>query len=390
MSEPLPRQHQLLLAGLDAGTVEMISHSLSDLAMQPDPILPEKLAEGVPAEARGLLLDRSGCERALEILKRLRADDATRALPVLVLASGEGPRERLETLEAGANDVLSRPYEPGELLARVRALLLAERQRRNLETSERDRTRLTADLSRQAERMDEVARLTDHYASVLNHDLRSPITNIKGYSDLLAQEALGPLTDEQRQSLEVIQRNTQHLLATLDMLVDLRHIETGRLQLQLGRHEVRDIVTATVDRFARKAGEKGIHLEPPTYDEEMNAFVVCDRHRLAHALGQFLSNAVTYCDRDDRVRVAARHVEGMLELAVTDTGPGIPEAEQDRVFERFARLAPRPTANEKTAGLGLSLARAIIDLHGGTVGFNSRPGGGSRFWLRIPQPHPVR
>jgi signal transduction histidine kinase len=90
------------------------------------------------------------------------------------------------------------------------------------------------------------------------------------------------------------------------------------------------------------------------------------------------------------VQVLTRQVGERLEIAVRDSGPGIPEAEHGKVFERFARLTPRPTAHEKTAGLGLSLAKALVELHEGTVGFESRPGGGSRFWLRIPRPAPGR
>ena len=226
------------------------------------------------------------------------------------------------------------------------------------------------------------ATVKDKLLATVSHDLRSPLTNIKGYADLLGNEALGPLNADQRGALDVIQRNCTLLLESLTKLSELSRLEAGTLVLNPGQCTLEELAREAVESYAPLARAKKITLACARGADPVS--LQCDKKRVLAILGNLLSNGVKFCRSGERVDVSWFREDSEAVLTVADSGPGIPASEQPQIFDRFVRLSNKPTGGEKGAGLGLSISRDIARLHGGELAAASTPEEGSTFTLRLP------
>ena len=222
--------------------------------------------------------------------------------------------------------------------------------------------------------------LKDQFFALVSHELRTPLTSIIGYLELVLEDDEA-LTDHHRRFLGVVDRNARRLLRLVGDLLFVAHVEAGRLALEVGEVDLRTLTTEAIEAARPRAEAKDLVLEAVTQDVPLMAG---DRDRLAQVLDNLISNAVKFTPEDGSVtvRLVTRDDEALLE--VRDTGVGIPEAEQDRLFERFYRAS---TATERAipgVGLGLTIAKAIVEAHGGTLDFDSVEGAGTTFRVRLP------
>ncbi|MBV9773681.1 MAG: PAS domain-containing sensor histidine kinase [Gemmatimonadetes bacterium] len=216
----------------------------------------------------------------------------------------------------------------------------------------------------------------DDVLAIVSHDLRNPLQAISLYADLL-READSP--EQQTRYLDAIQRCAQRMGHLIQDLVDVASIEMGRLAMDQAPLAVEPLLKEAYELFHSPAGERSLHLEFEVADDLPP--VRADHHRVLQALSNLLGNAVKFTPPGGRVLVRVdREGEG-IRFAVTDTGPGIPEGQRDRVFERFwqGRRTYRGSA-----GLGLAITRGIVESHGGRSGVESREGEGSTFWFTLP------
>ncbi len=220
----------------------------------------------------------------------------------------------------------------------------------------------------------------------LSHELRTPLTAVIGYADMLLEGLLGPMSPEQREAVATILDRSEALLGTLNALLDLAAIASGRVPLLSAPLDVPELVAEAVSAARPEAGRARVALEvvvepdlPP---------LVADRARLLASLRQLLRNAVAFSPQGGTVRVEARRValdgRAAVELAVQDEGPGLPEELHARVFEPFFQADASPTRAHPGAGLGLALVQAHALAHGGTSRVASAPGAGSRFAMWLP------
>jgi two-component system phosphate regulon sensor histidine kinase PhoR len=215
---------------------------------------------------------------------------------------------------------------------------------------------------------------TEFVANV-SHELRTPLTAIQGYLETL----LGGAMDDPahaRRFLEVAFRHTERLGRLLNDLTDLSNIELGRVSLHMGPVALREVVDGALDIIRTKAEAGGVRLE--TLLPENLPPVHADRDRLAQILINLVDNAVKYTPRGGRVTVEAVAGEGMVELAVADTGVGIPAADLPRITERFYRVDRARSRELGGTGLGLAIVKHLVAAHGGTLTIESRPGEGTR------------
>jgi signal transduction histidine kinase len=222
--------------------------------------------------------------------------------------------------------------------------------------------------------------LKDQFFALVSHELRTPLTSIIGYLELVLEDDEG-LTDHHRRFLGVVDRNARRLLRLVGDLLFVAHVEAGRLALEVGEVDLRTLTTEAIEAARPRAEAKDLVLEAVTQDVPLMAG---DRDRLAQVLDNLISNAVKFTPQDGSVtvRLVTRDDEALIE--VHDTGVGIPAAEQDRLFERFYRAS---TATERAipgVGLGLTIAKAIVEAHGGTLDFDSVEGAGTTFRVRLP------
>jgi signal transduction histidine kinase/HAMP domain-containing protein len=226
-------------------------------------------------------------------------------------------------------------------------------------------------------------RLKGDFVSSVSHELRTPLTSIKGAVDLLLEEQTGRLTAVQRRFLQAIRRNSERLIALVSDLLDLSRIEAGRVELDLRALDtfalVRGAVLAHSDLFAARGQQ--VSLEVP----EDVAPIHGDRQRVEQILANLLSNAAKYTPRGGRICVSARACDGYVEIAVADSGPGVPPEERELVFEKFYRGGDALTRQEQGTGLGLTIVRSLVELQGGRVWVEDAPGGGARFVFTLPR-----
>jgi signal transduction histidine kinase len=214
-----------------------------------------------------------------------------------------------------------------------------------------------------------------------SHELKTPLTSVRLALHLLLEEAVGPLTSKQAELLLDARENAERLLAMVNNLLDLARLEQGRHRLELRATPPTDLLHAAAEAARPRAQDKGLTLAFPAALEDLPP-VAADPNRFGHALGNLLDNAIRYTKEGGRISLTAQHMGDEVEIAISDTGPGIAPEYLPHVFERFFRI---PGQNEGTgSGLGLAIVREIVQAHGGTVVCESQLGVGTVFRVRLP------
>jgi len=213
------------------------------------------------------------------------------------------------------------------------------------------------------------------------HELRSPLTSVKGFSATLIKR-WDRFTDEQRlQFVETIHADAERMGRIVSEVLDLARLEAGRLELQLARLDVAAVMEKAASNVAELAGAERVAI-----DVEPGLVAWADADRLEHVVTNLVENAIKFSDAG-AITVSARSVDGWVELSVTDEGIGI---EKERIGELFSGPAPSgQRTGPSGSGLGLYLTRLLVEAHGGTIAVDSEAGAGSTFTVRIPQERPT-
>ncbi len=214
----------------------------------------------------------------------------------------------------------------------------------------------------------------------VSYELRSPLTNIIGFAQLLSDANIGPLNEKQREYTGYIMSSSAALLAIVNDILDLTTIDAGIMELELGQVDIVSTVAAVVDELHDRLTEARIQLVV-NLDPEIGGFVA-DRNRVRQILSNLLSNAIAFSPEGGRVAIGAKKTEEAVEFTVSDEGPGIPADFIGSVFDRFASM-PRGSGRGGV-GLGLAIVKSFVDLHGGGVTIASEEGSGARVTVRLP------
>ncbi|HEY9241644.1 MAG TPA: PAS domain-containing sensor histidine kinase [Streptosporangiaceae bacterium] len=246
-------------------------------------------------------------------------------------------------------------------------------------TAEQALAQQATELSAQNDQLRELDRLKDEFIGLVSHELRTPLTSIIGYIALLRDERSKGLNADH--FAEVIERNAQRLLRLVGDLLFLSRIQAGQLAMELRSTDLAAIAAEAVAEMRPEAQRKNISLslssdEAPTF--------AADPTRIGQLLGNLISNAVKFTAEGGRIDVSVRTDGDHAVLAVTDTGIGIPATDQEQIFERFFRSASATRQVIPGTGLGLTITKAIVDAHHGTIAVDSEEGKGSTFTVRLP------
>lgn len=223
----------------------------------------------------------------------------------------------------------------------------------------------------------ETDRLRDTFVANVTHDLRTPLTAIKGAAENLLDGIAGALSADQREYAEIVRDHATRLASTVNELLQAARLQGGCVELQPEPLDARAIVEEVTSGLLPIARERCVQLEV----RGPEARVAADRDKLRRAVENLISNAVKFTDEGGRVTVEVIPVRDAVEVAVRDTGHGIPAEELPRLFERFYR----GSARRPGTGLGLSIARNLVRLHGGDITVESEVGRGSEFRVRLPR-----
>ena len=250
------------------------------------------------------------------------------------------------------------------------------------------------DLLIQAERearaeAEQASRAKSEFLAVMSHELRTPLNAIGGYADLLAMEIHGPITEQQRQDLDRLQRSQRHLLGLINELLDYARLETGSVSFQVEPVQVASAVTMAESLIAPQVRAKGLTLDIQQCDPEM--IVQADPEKLSQVLLNLLSNAVKFTDTGGSITISCAELppaqggEQMLEITVGDTGIGIGAEDHDAIFEPFVQIGRALNRPAEGTGLGLAISRDLARAMGGDLTTRSVLGVGSEFSLRLPR-----
>lgn len=221
--------------------------------------------------------------------------------------------------------------------------------------------------------------LKNDLVATVAHEFRTPLTSLRMAIHLCAGEAVGPLTEKQADLMFAARQDCERLQSIVDDLLDLSRIQAGRLELSWGTATPHDLVDAVLEEHRGEASAAGIELVGVAGEHLPRVRV--DRERIQLVLSNLVANALKHTPRGGSVEITAVEGEDRVRFEVKDTGPGIPREYHGSIFEKFFRVPGAPAGG---VGLGLYLAREIVEAHGGRIGIESAPGVGSRFWFTVP------
>lgn len=309
------------------------------------------------------------------VLEALKADDATRALPVIMISALGEIDSVVRCIELGAEDYLPKPFNPTLLRARISACLEKKRGR--------DREmRLFAQLQENYRRLQALEVMRDDLTHMIVHDLRTPLSSL--LAGLQTMPMVAPLLEAQQECLDIAMRGGFALLDLINDLLDISKIESGEMQLQLAPVEVAELIKSACNQVAASAFSRdlslGREIEPDLPP------IRVDEDKIRRTLVNLLGNALKFTPRGGTITLSARGVEnGTTLFSVRDTGEGIPAADFARIFDKFAQVENRRAERHMSTGLGLALCKMVVETHGGQIWVESELGQGSTFFFTVPR-----
>jgi signal transduction histidine kinase len=327
---------------------------------------------------------RLGRHNGLELLSQF----ARSKVPVIMLTGDDDRAIDLQAMQLGAMDYLVKGQISASLLERsIRYSIARKRTEEELrEARERLEERVkerTTQLTRANEELQRADHLKDEFLALLSHELRTPLTPIIGWTNLMQGKELPP--ERVREAVGVIRRNAELEVRIVDAVLDASRIITGKLKLDFAPLDLTEILRLLVQSWTPIAADKGITV---VSDLQGPAVVRGDAHRLHQVFSNLLSNAVKFTPAGGRVSVSIQNAGDGIQVTVSDTGVGINPDFLPHVFERFRQEDSSSTRKYGGLGLGLAIARHVVEIHGGLVTVESKgEGQGARFTVKLPVLH---
>jgi len=305
-----------------------------------------------------------------QVCEHLKANEATRDIPVIFLSALSETSDILKGFEVGGVDYVSKPFQFREVVARVQSQLTLAHQRREIALlREKDR-----------QQFEQLSQMKDRFLHATAHDLKNPLTGVLLYSQMLRNMSENEFNrlGEFANGIETSARKMQRLITDI---LDLAQMQIGD-NLKLYETNVIPILEKAVKDNQILAQQQSIQLSLDVPDEKIMLYL--DTHQMERVLDNLISNALKYTPEAGSVRVWLRPRKGYVEIAVEDTGLGIPEEDIPHLFEAFYRVKKKSHSNQSGTGLGLSIVDAIIQQHNGEIAVASELGKGSTFIVRLP------
>jgi len=296
-----------------------------------------------------------------------------------VVMSGHGSIDAaLEAVRRGASDFLSKPFNLPEILLRLNKAM-EERARLN------QMSKLINQLEESIAELKKLDQIKSEFVAVASHELRTPLTAIKNAVQLLLMEKVGELNENQKKFLAMAERNINRLMNILNDLLNLSRIESGKMVMKLEELNLRSILELIYFSFKPQAEEKSIQLRldlpaelPPVYG---------DKEKVEQILSNLVSNSLKFTPEKGEIVISAEPIadeEGMMAIAVKDTGIGIPAEHLDKIFEKFYQVENSLQRSHGGTGLGLAITKGLVEAQKGKIFVHSEPEKGSTFTFTLP------
>ncbi len=271
----------------------------------------------------------------------------------------------------------------GQALENARLFEKTWHAHQELEKRVEERTR---ELTRVLDEVKIINKRKTDFVSSVSHELRTPLTSIKGYASILLTGKLGQLPEDVKLRLERINRHSDELVRLVNDLLDIARIESGRVTMKQEPQDLKRIVEEVIDLLSVQAKEKQIELVPNVADDAVT--VLADSNQLQRVFINIINNAIKFTPAKGKITVKSfKAKNGEIQVDISDTGCGISQEAQQKLFEEFYRVDNPINQQVKGTGLGLALVKHIIEAHGGKIWVTSTPGTGSTFSFTLPQIH---
>lgn len=227
----------------------------------------------------------------------------------------------------------------------------------------------------------QIDQMKQDFVAMVSHDLRTPLTSIQMVHSLLAAGAYGPISDDGIDSISGAQNSVDRLIGLVNDLLDLERMEAGRMDLELESVDIFELLKPSIAVVENTARNKAIEIDSSGVTETL---VLVDKERIIQVLINLLANSIKFSPKDTTIKVTSSKNGKFSTIAIIDEGRGVPESMRQSIFERFKQVKKADAANKKGSGLGLAISKAIVELHGGSIGVESEEGKGSRFYFTLP------
>jgi signal transduction histidine kinase len=357
---------EFLLRATDHMEEELINALRANPPRLGDGVVGRAAASREPVQVPNIIEERAYAPRMRELLARfgfraslaaplLREDRIVGALVVRRKSTGEFRPEVIELLKTFATQsVLT--------IQNARLFREIEDKSKQIEAANRHKSEFLANMS---------------------HELRTPLNAIIGFSEVLGERMFGELNEKQAEYIDDILSSGRHLLSLINEILDLSKVEAGRMELELATFDLPLAIDNARTFVRERATKHGINLDV-TVDERLGDFVG-DERKIKQILLNLLSNAVKFTPEGGRIGIHARQVDGSVEISVSDTGLGISPENQAKIFEEFRQVGGDYAHKREGTGLGLTLAKKFVELHGGRIWVQSEVGKGSTFSFALPE-----
>ncbi|MBW3508396.1 response regulator [Janthinobacterium lividum] len=378
-----------------------------------------------------------------DLCRAIKSDPTLRDIPVILVTSLNDPKDIIRGIECGADNFIRKPYAEDYLLNRISHMLMNQKLRKNqnveigialylgdqkhfinaerqqildllistyeqavqvngeLQARERQVIELNMRLAHHAAELEtinreialknlelaEASRMKSAFIANMSHELRTPLNAIIGFTGALLMKLPGPLTSDQDKQLNTIRASARHLLSLINDILDVAKIEAGKLTLSIEPVHCQELMADVADTLRPLAQQKGLALELELGEPGQSpAIIETDRRALTQILINLLNNAIKFTEQGTvRISLSQRDEDGVqvTEMSIADSGAGIKEEDQAKLFQAFSQLDSTSTRHVEGAGLGLYLCQNLANAIGGALFFNSDYGSGSTFTLAL-------
>ncbi|HEY0076638.1 MAG TPA: response regulator [Abditibacteriaceae bacterium] len=306
-----------------------------------------------------------------EVCRRLRADAASAHLPVVMVTALQDMPNRVQALEAGADDFLTKPVDEVEVLARVKTLVRTKRGRDELENAYRALQRSEG--------------LRDSLSQMLVHDLRTPLTAMIASLDIMLTSYRERMDDIQLELLEMCMNSCRHMVNQVSELLDVGKLESGALELNRESVTAEPLMTTALSQVQSLARNRNIQIAEPVAVGVPQ--FQADAELLRRVLVNLIGNSLKFCPSGSHLAVEATTQEDFVLFSVRDDGPGIAPENRERIFDKWGQAESSSAGRKLSSGLGLTFCRLAVEAHGGKIWVESEVGKGSDFRFTIPLAH---
>jgi len=302
-----------------------------------------------------------------EVCAELKSDKKSKGIPVVFLSAMNETMDKVRAFGIGGVDYITKPFQIEEVEARVKTHLELRRQR--------------LELLENYDKLRELEKLRDGLVHMIIHDLRSPLTVITGYHELIRQDKKNTLSAESAGYIDEAEEAAERIIKMVSDVLDISKMDEGQMKLTVAECDLSRLLEEGVLKFKSLLAGREVRFIPP----ESPATALADRELISRVIQNLLANAIKFAPEEGGlIQLDIEAAGGRVRVSVEDNGPGVAPAYRKKIFEKFAQGELRAAQQRYSTGLGLTFCKLAVEAHGGSIGVDSKEGKGSTFWFELP------